>query len=322
MKRPFIAATSLFVGLVAVTAAPAYASWPEKPIKVIVGYKAGGLSDVIARTVTHAIEKNKLLPQPIVVVNVPGAGTALATRQVKESDPDGYTLLMGNNTPLTASALGALDFGPEAFEPIAETSRVCVMHLVGKPQGINTLAELVKKAKAEPKTITEGVNFGATGHIHSLMFNDMAGIETRYVQGGGSAKRAKMMAGGTIAYTLSSTLTLAKFGDLGIKGLAYMSDTRHPRWPDIPTDKELGYDMTFCVGGWWWAPKGAPNEAIDTMAEALGKAMKDPEVLKKFDTMTLEPTFMAGEAYRKKVHGDYEKFVAIAKKFDVKRKKK
>lgn len=315
MLRNLMMALAAFAML---ATAPASAAWPEKPIKVVVGYKAGGLADITARLIIQSIEKNKLLPQPVAVINMPGAATALATRHVKDAEPDGYTILMGNDSPLTAAALGILDFGPEAFSFIAETSRVCVMHLVGTPTPYMTLAELVDAAKKKPNTITEGVNFGATGHMSSLRFNDMAGITTRYVQGGGSAKRAQMMAGGTIDYTLSSTLTLSEFGHLGIRGLAYMSNKRHPRWPDIPTSKELGYDIEFCVGGWWWAPKDTPQEVIDTFAGALRKAMADPEVIKSLEDRTLEPTYTDGEAFRKTINDQYEAFKAIANKHDVK----
>jgi tripartite-type tricarboxylate transporter receptor subunit TctC len=321
MKTPIktiLGAVALSVGL----AAPAFAGWPEKPVKVVVPFKAGGTSDQVARNFTTAIEDDKILPQPVTVINV-GGHFSIGARRVMEAKPDGYEFLLIHIALMGGQGAGLFDFGYKDFEPVAATGEFCLSPMVRKDSGINSVEELLAKAKAEPDTLIFGANLGAINHMAGIMLqNQVEGAKFRFVQiGGGTANFTALTGAQTNATVLSGAevmnFTKDKEGndnpEAQIKPLAYTGAERHPRMPDLPTMKELGYNMQFCVVSWWFAPKGTPKEAIDGFAGALEKAAQGDRVTKFYESKLFGPVFLKGDALQQSLDDTWNRILPVAK---------
>ncbi len=132
--------------------------YPNRPIHVIVPYKAGGGSDTFVRIMTKGIVEDQLLDQPLVIVNQPGGIGTIGSREVKNAPPDGYKILCHHNAIITAKLAGTVDFGPEAFEPIALTAEMSMVILVREDSPVQSIVDLLEQAKATPKEVRFGAN--------------------------------------------------------------------------------------------------------------------------------------------------------------------
>ena len=242
--------------------------YPDRPIKLIVPFSAGGGTDNFARVIKQAIEDNQLLPEPIVIINIDGGGATNGSRRVKNAKPDGYTMLVLHDAILTAKASGMVSYGPEAFELVGATGEVgMVVAVWDRPESHKNLRDLLEDAKKRPNEITFGVNMGALTHYAGLVLqNQMPGAEFRYVQLGGGAKRFASLKGGHTGVTGFSLEEFVRFRPEGVRGLAYFGDERHPAAKDVPTAKEQGFDIVNRNTFYWWVPKGtrSANPELDT----------------------------------------------------------
>ncbi|MCB1716530.1 MAG: tripartite tricarboxylate transporter substrate binding protein [Candidatus Competibacteraceae bacterium] len=300
----------------------ARAEWPEKPVKIIVPFKAGGTSDQVARAFQAAIQENDILPQPTTIINV-GGHYSIGARQVMEADPDGYTFLVLHVALMGGEAGGMFDFGYRDFAPVAATGQFCVLPMVRKDSGINSVDELLAKAKAEPDTLLFGANLGAINHMAGLMLqNTEPGAKFRFVQIGGGTANYTALTGAQTNVTVLSGAEVINFTRLPdgsdnpeaqIKPLAYTGAERNPRLPEMPTMKELGRDMEFCIDSWWFAPKDTPAEAIQGMVAALEKASATDRITKFYDIQAFAPTFLQGEALKKSLDDTWARVEPVAK---------
>ena len=300
---------------VALFQSPGFGKYPEKPIKVVVPAKAGGSSDNLARMFQKAFQDNSLLDKPMVVVNVPGAGLSIGSRRVKDAEPDGYTFLLTHIALLSRQAAGLSDFGYKDFEPVAQTVGFCVVVSVKDDSPYQTLPDLLKAAKQKPDSVIFGANLGALNHMAGLTLQASSpGSVLRFVQIGGGAKTFASLKGGHIAVTTFGAPLYNKFRSGGVKGLAILADDRHPLLPDLPTAGELGYNATFCIQNWWFAPKGTPQHAIDYFANALKKALETDDVKKTVAAGFSTPSFLKGQAFKDKLEAAYEQILPIAQR--------
>ncbi|MGP1396303.1 MAG: tripartite tricarboxylate transporter substrate binding protein [Inquilinaceae bacterium] len=316
LAKIILGALALTLGM----AAPAMA-WPDKPVKLVVPFGAGGTSDQIARVFAAAIEENDLLPQPITVINV-GGHFSIGSRRVMEATPDGYEFLLVHIALMGGQGGGMFDFGYKDFAPVAATGEFCLAPMVRTDSGIDSVEELLAQAKENPDSLIFGVNLGAINHLAGIMLQNQAeGAEFRFVQiGGGTANFTALTGSQTNATVLSGAevmnFAMDKDGnpsaDAQIKPLAYTGAERHPRLPDLPTLRELGYDMTFCVESWWFAPLGTPQEAIDGMADALEAAMETERVKTMFDEQLFSPLFLRDDALQASLDDTWERTLPVA----------
>lgn len=294
------------------TLGPAYTAYPEKPIRIVVSFAAGGGSDILMRMLAQVIDQKDLLPVPLTIVNIDGGAGSIGARQVKDAAPDGYTFLMSHFALLGASATGVADFGVEAFEPVAQIATSCMIWTAMEDFRHDTLKPLLDEAKANPNTIREAVNIGAVTHITSWMTTDAYGGATlRYVQSGGGAKRFEYLYGGHVDVTQFSTAEYTAFAPKGLKGLAFLGDERHPSYPGIPTAKEQGIDVTACVSDWFFAPKGTPGEVSAMLAEAFQRALQTPEMATFFERDLRDPDFLDGDALRERITREAERVNSV-----------
>jgi putative tricarboxylic transport membrane protein len=274
------------------------ASYPEKPIRLIVPIAAGGQTDVVARLLQQTIDRKKLLPQPIVVVNNASAGGTTGTRQVKDAEPDGYTVGMFHMGLLTAPAMGVVDYDHGAFELIGQVGRTEV-GIGGLADGrFKTIQEAIAAAKEKPDAVTVAMNIGLLPHFVPLMFEQDAGIRFRYVQAGGGAVRLKSVLGKHTELSLFSGPEFLLFRSQGIKPLVMFSDARTPELPDVPTAKEIGVGTVFEERVIAFAPKGTPKDRLDVVAAALRAAMNDPELVERYRGLGVDRVFVEGPALR------------------------
>lgn len=295
-------------------AAPAAAQYPQKPIRVVVPFGPGGATDLTARAFQKAIADDKLLPQPITIVNVTGGAVgSVGARNVLSSPPDGYTFLIHHLGMLSSGAAGTHDFSYKDFEPVAATTDACHVLVVGKDSPYKSMRELLDAAKAKPDSITYGVNLGGNFHMVGLMMEELVpGAKLRIVQIGGEAENVTAIKGGIIDSTTLSTGTYTRYQAEGLKALADFAPKREPTIPEVPTAAEQGLDISFCVKHWWFAPKGTPKEAIDTFAAALKKAMDNAALKKFFESRATLLTYDAGDSMKADLDNAYRKIAPVA----------
>jgi putative tricarboxylic transport membrane protein len=314
----FAAAAALAIGL----AGAALAEWPEKPIRLIVPFGPGGTSDQSARAYQAAIQENDLLPQPIQIVNV-GGHYSIGARQVLEAEPDGYTFLILHVALMGGEATGAMDFGYRDFKPVATTGEFCLMPMVRKDSGIDSLEQLLDKAKAEPSTLLFGVNIGAINHMAGIMLeNAEPGAKFRFVQIGGGAENFTALTGAQTNATILSAAEVINFTrmpdgsenpEAQVKPLAYTGPERLSRMPDMATAKELGYDVEFCIQNWWFAPKDTPDEIVAGFADALEQAFESDRIKTFNEAQAFGAVFLRGEELQQALDETWDRIEPIAK---------
>ncbi len=293
------AAAALIVGLAAMPqlfgqSGKAWADYPEKPIKVIVGFKPGGRTDTVARLMAKEINDRKLLPQPLVVVNVPGAGSTIAGRQAHDADPDGYTLIHWHHQMLIANAMGTFEYGPDDFESIGFTGGGSPIWAVQAASPYKTWADLEAKLKAEPKALVETIGIGTIPHFVGALLADAVGFETRKVAASSGADRSKALLGGHADIALFSAAEYIKWRDAGMRALVFFGPNRVEKIKEVPTARELGYEVTWANPNWWLAPKGTPQDRIDVLAKAFKAVMDDPKIQTWFSDRVLDPYWTDG----------------------------
>ena len=280
----------------------AHADYPERPIQVVVPFGAGGGTDTFARALKQAIEDHGLLPQPLVIVNVPGAGATIGSRRVKNAAPDGYTILLLHEAIVTAKYSGQADYGPEAFEPIAGTGRIGLVIAVAEKSKYQSLPALLEDAKARPDRLVFAANIGAPVHfVGAMLEQHWPGARFRFMQSGGGERRLNALLGRHAAVSAFSLEEYLRYQPSGIRAIAYCDRQRSQDAPEIPTSFEQGVPVQHINMPLWWAPKGTPQQCIDVFADGLQEAMQNEEVIELMQGLHYEPVFIRGDAMRREV---------------------
>jgi len=295
-------------------AVPAYAAWPEKPVKIIIPFKPGGTTDQTVRMFQKAIIDNNLMPQKLTVINI-GGHYSVGCRKALEAKPDGYTFLAIHKALMGAQATGLIDFKYTDYEAVAETSKFNLISVVREDSQWKTLDDLLRDAKANPDSIIFGCNLGALNHMGGVTIQDTEpGAAFRFVQIGGGTANFTALVGKQTQTTCLSAAEFISFRVKGLRGLAYLATERHPMIPDVPTARELGRDAIFGVGSWWFAPKGTPQEAVDGLANVLEKAMKTAYVQEQLQQKAFAPSFLKGDAFKKELDEEWQRTQPVALK--------
>ena len=161
-------------------------AYPDGPLKLVVPFAPGGGSDTFARIIQKVVRDEKLSPVPLVIVNVPGAGGTIGSRQVRDAKADGQTLLLLHDGIFTAKYSGKVSFGADAFEPVVAMGRGGMVLAVKSDSRYSDLSSLLAEAASNPDSITYSTNLGAPSHFAGLMLEQaQSGASFRFVQGGG-----------------------------------------------------------------------------------------------------------------------------------------
>jgi tripartite-type tricarboxylate transporter receptor subunit TctC len=250
-------------------------AWPEKPVKLIVPYAPGGASDTIARPWAERLAQ--ALGQQFVIENRGGAGGAIGVEAAAKSAPDGYTLLLTPNAPLSVLPhLRKVPYDPvKGFAPVGRTGDLLAGFVIHPSVGVKTMAELIAYAKRNPGKLAYGsAGLGTSTHLRLEMLKYKAGIDILHVPYRGSADAlSDLLPGNVQMMNEIVVLTHVKAGKLNL--LAVNHTERHPDFPDVPTLKEAGLEGAE-VPIWYsiWAPAGTPKEIVTklnkTMLEIAG----------------------------------------------------
>lgn len=292
--------------------------YPNKPIKVLVGYAPGGAVDLVARTLGQSLSSS--LGQPFVVENKPGAGTNIAVKQLIDSPPDGYTLMVAANALAANMSL----YKPQPFDidkditPIAMIGRVPVVIAAPIDSKYQKLSDLIKAAKANPDYITYGTpGNGATPHMAMKFFEQAAGISLKHVPYKGGSPAITDVIGGQLDLVAVNMLEVApqvKSGKLKI--VAVMSAKRSPLFPEVPTIAESGFPG-FEASVWYSliAPAKTPPAIVKTLHAHVEKALQSKEMVERLGSVGGEVspgTTAQFTAYLNSERKRYEKLVREA----------
>jgi tripartite-type tricarboxylate transporter receptor subunit TctC len=298
LKRAF---ASFFAGAVLIVAAAASAqTYPSKPIKVISPFPPGGPSDTIARVLSGKI--NTALGQPLVVEYKAGAAGNIGTDFVAKSPPDGYTLLMGIDTPFTVNPTlyPSMPFKPSDLKPVAIIASSSLLFAVHPKLGVNTVAEFLAVAKTKEINFSSAGN-GSPGHVAASMLADTTGAKVANIMYKGNTPAVLAIVSGEVDAAIIATPGLLPHVQAGkIKALAVTSPKRSALAPDVPTAAEAGIgSVEFEVLYLLMAPAATPPDVIAKLQKEVGAALQAPDVqesLKGLDLTVLNETGAAAEA--------------------------
>ena len=278
------------------------ASYPAKPIVVVVPFSAGGGTDQFARVMKKAISDHELLPVPLVIKNVDGAGATIGSREVKDATPDGHVVLLLHEAIITAKYSGKVNYGPEAFTPIIGTGEVGMVIAVHQESEFQTLDDLMTAAKESPDELVWTANLGAPSHFAGLMLEKkLEGARFRYSQSGGGTKRFHELKGGHAAVTAFSLEEFLRYREGALRGVAFLGPQRHPGIPDVPTASEQGFKVTQRNVFFWWVPKHTPPDRVKMLESVLRRAMATDYVREQLSQSRIDPIVVTGDEMYKTI---------------------
>jgi len=304
-----------------VTSLPAIATaqtYPARPVRIVVGYSAGGAVDIVARSVGQAMSAG--LGQPVLIDNKPGAGTNIAVKSVIDSPGDGYTLLMSANALAANMAL----YQPAPFDaekdlaPVSLIGRVPVVIAMNPNAPYASIAKLIEAARAKPGSIAFATpGNGSTPHMALELFARAAGISLLHIPYKGGAQAITDAIGGQLPLVAVNALEVLPHVKSGkLKVLAVLSPTRSPMFPDIPTIAESGFPG-FEASVWYGllVPAATPKPIVARLHDEVQKVLKSKEVSDRMTAVGGEVILGTAEMFGALIHSDrirYEKLVREA----------
>jgi tripartite-type tricarboxylate transporter receptor subunit TctC len=286
----------------------AHAEYPDKPIKMLVGYAPGGAADKLIRPITDRL--SKMLKQPFIIDYKPGAGASLAADLTAKAPADGYTLHITDSGPMTILPhMRKLGYDPlTSFTPISMVGGggvVVVVLPTSKATDIKTLVELAKK---DPKNWSYGTSgIGGVGHLAGEQFKAAAKLDISHIPYKGGNPAIAELLGGHVPVLFSSLGAAATQIQSGkLRALADTSSKRSSMFPDVPTMAESGFpgfDATIWFG--LVGPAGLPKEVMDKLVPALATIMKDPEVIAAIKREGYEPMPFTPQQTADRIKSDF-----------------
>ena len=269
-------------------------SWPAKPLKLVVPFPPGGLIDTMARLISTKLGQE--LGQAVVIDNKPGAGGNLGAAEVARSTPDGYTLLMAS-PPLTISPAlySTMPYKPEQIMPVGLIGRVPNVLLVNPKSGINSVAELLAKAKGNPGKLNYASNGNGTSlHLSAELMKSSTGTFITHIPYRGAAQAVTGLIAGEVDMmfeNLPSVIGQIQGGS--VKALAVTTRARNKTIANVPTLAESGLP-DFDVSAWYGlaAPAGTPAAVVARLEQALEKITRDAEIVRAMETRGADVSFL------------------------------
>lgn len=274
MKRAISLLTAALA--LAASALPSAAQgYPERAIKMIVPWAAGGDTDNIFRPFAPLLQKH--IGQPVVIANVGGASGTVGAREAKAAPADGYTLFAVHDYIHLTYYAGLADVKYTDFDPICLLSATPSVLTASPKTPWKSWAEFIDDAKKRPGAISVGATLGSTSHIFPASIEKAAGLKFKYVSYDGLAPRMNAILGGHIDLTDSNLTQKGKVDAGQLRFLAIATEARNPAMPDVPTLKELGINIVYEVVRGVLVPKNTPAPVKAKLGEACEKAAKEPE---------------------------------------------
>lgn len=308
-----------FLALLAASASttPAWAAFPDKAVRMIVPFPAGGAADIMARSL--AMQLGEALGQQVVIDNRGGAGGTLAVEAVARAPADGYTLLFAT---MGTQAINPALYPKLRYDPVKDFAPVALTHItprvlvVGPSVKSQSVAELIALAKARPGQISYGsAGNGSSSHLSGALFESMAGVNMIHVPYKGSAPLLTDVLAGRIDTTFDSYTVYEEHIKAGkVRALAVTSARRMGVLPQTPTIAEsglAGYEVSNWLG--LLAPAGTPKEVITALHAATTKAMADGAMRRQLTGLGIEPTLTSPEEFGNLIRSEIPKWARIVK---------
>jgi tripartite-type tricarboxylate transporter receptor subunit TctC len=295
-------------------------TYPTKPIRLVVGYSAGGGNDLIARIVAAKLQEK--LGQPIVVDNKPGAQSIVAAELVAKAPPDGYTLLVAPSGPMTINpaVYAKLPYSPDKdFAPISLLAEFPLLLVVGADQPIKSVRELIDYGRANPGK----ANYASSATPFQLaaeLFNQRTGSKFQHIPYRGSGDAAQAVASGQVLMTIADTGPISGPLSAGkLRALAITTDKRDPAFPDVPTLAEAGVSgMAISLWTGLVAPAGTPSDIVARLNKAIVETLALAEVQTALDKIAVTPRSTTPEQYRLLIARDAARWKTVATAANIK----
>jgi tripartite-type tricarboxylate transporter receptor subunit TctC len=307
--------------LCAATAPSLAQSWPQKTIRFIVPFPAGGGTDFVARLVAKNLQDK--LGQTIIVENRGGANGAIGLMAVKQSLPDGYTFAFTSDTPMTVNPWLYKDLAYEPlkdFIPVASAVRLPGMLAAHPSFAPNNIAELIALAKQKPGSINyASAGVGNFSHLAMELFSGATGVKLQHVPYKGTGPAAQALLSGEVQVGFNNVQTLLQFVQEGkLKALGVAEPKRMPQFPNYPAVAETvpGFEMAPWVG--LVAPAGTPQTIVDKLTVAMVAVMSDPAIAKQFSDQQLTVMRLPKDKFGALIKADTEKWRKVVAEANIK----
>ncbi len=307
-------------GLLGAALAAGAAEWPEKPVNLVVGFAAGGETDIVVRALNDKIAAN--LGGQTVVLNKPGSGGLLAAQTIANSPPDGYNLLvLSLSHVLRQAADEKTPFNVLTdFEPISRIVTQPIVLAVKGDSRFRTIDELIAHARANPNTLNFGSpGVGSLGHFSGELFKSAARIQFKHVPFQGSAPGVTALLGGHIDFLVTALPAITgKVASGDLRVLASYADRRLPEMAAVPTFAEKGYPAVV-MSGWFAfvAPAKTPPAVIQKMDRAVAKALADPAVVEALNKLGFNAAHLGPADLKAFIESELKRASEIAKKENI-----
>lgn len=321
---PHVNRRSALVGALGLLAA-SHTAWaqayPSKPIKIVVGYAAGGAVDAVARAIGQSLSAS--LGQPVLIENKPGAGTNIAVKAVIGAEPDGYTLMMAANALAANMSL----YQPQPFDAekdlaaISLVGRVPVVIAAHPQSAYGNVAQLVQAAKGKPNTVPyASPGNGSTPHMAVEMFARAAGIDLMHVPYRGGAPALTDAIGGQVPLIAVNALEVLPHARSGkLKVLAVLSAQRSPNFPDVPTMAESGFPG-FEASVWYGlvAPAATPKAVQERLHAEVQKALQTKEVRERMSAVGGDVTPGSADTFASLIRSEHKRYEKLVREANIK----
>jgi len=294
--------------------------YPSKPVRILVGYAAGGGNDIIVRVMQPEMQKG--LGQPVIIDNKPGAQSIIAAELAARAPADGYTIFMGPSGPMTINpaTYSKLSYSPTRdFAPISMICEFPLIVTVDAKLPVRSVRELIAYAKANPGKSNYASSAGIF-QITTELFKQKTGTAIELIPYKSSGESVQAVLAGQVMMTIVDpppATGALKAGTL--RGLAVTSGQRHPAWPDLPTMAEAGVpDMEVPVWTAFFAPAKTPPAIVARLQKEVARVVQTPEVRSRFAEMALQPVGGSSEDLGRRMAADIEKWTAVAKAANIK----
>lgn len=311
---------TLLLLLTCLLTAPAYSQgYPERAIRMIVPYPAGGSTDILARAIQQPLAE--ALGKPVIIDNKSGAGGIIGTTEAARAAPDGYTLVFGNLGPnaLNASLYKNLAYDPiRDFVPISKVVDVPFLLVTAPSTGIASVTDLIERGKKNSASLTyASVGLGSASHVTAELFRRQAGIEMSHIPyRGGAPATNDTIAGQVSAYFITPLEGIGQVQAGALKPLG-ISTSRSPLFPDIPTINESlpGFQVVVWFG--ILAPAGIPPEIVTKLNGAISHAIATPPVQETLKKLGVEPKSSTPEEFAAIIRADIQKWAKVVKEANI-----
>jgi tripartite-type tricarboxylate transporter receptor subunit TctC len=271
------------------------AAYPDRPIKLIVPWPAGGDTDNIFRPYAPLMQKH--IGQTVVIANVAGASGTRGAKEAKDSPPDGYTIYGVHDYIHSTYYTGVADVTYTDFEPVCLVSSTPSVLTASPKTPWNDWKGLLADAKARPGQISVGATLGSTSHFFPALIEKAAGIKFKYVSYEGLAPRMNAILGGHIDLTDSNMTQKGKVEAGQLKFIAIGTEKRSAEMPNVPTLKELGVNVTYTVSRGLFAPKGTPGDVLAKLESACAATVKEAAFADAMKKQATDVQYLDRKAY-------------------------